>query len=346
MHARRAFWLLGAVSLGTLAACSSPPDEEQRLGTTQEPLTAVCQANVKGVGLVDTEDKYLPGVVHCENGGAPFEALKAQAIVARSYLYYKMETSGAIADGTGDQVYTCGSAATALQIKAVKDTAGQVLRYKGITVCAFFVAGGAGTPPGCIGSASASTEKFVTYNEGKSGTGITQTTLGFVSPTNYRNRGCLSQLGSRCLDTAGKNADEILRFYYGSDIVIETATGPCVPTTPPPDAGVDTGAPDTGSKDAPVTDSGVTDRGDAVDDALDGALDDTGAPDADPKSDGAPSADLTTDGGSGCACSLPRADEGQRRGVLALAVIAALVSLVTRRRRTSDRSRRSVRSDR
>src|SRR5258708_32989892 len=125
MHARRALALLGAASLATLAACSSPPPEaEEQLGTTQEPLTAVCQANVKGTGLVDTEDKYLPGVVHCENGGAPFEALKAQAIVARSYLYYKMETSGSIADGTSDQVYTCGSAPTALQIKAVKDTAG------------------------------------------------------------------------------------------------------------------------------------------------------------------------------------------------------------------------------
>ncbi|MGZ5970762.1 MAG: SpoIID/LytB domain-containing protein, partial [Polyangiales bacterium] len=253
-------------------ACSSAPEEEEPVGTSSAPLTAVCETNVKGIGLVPTEEDYLPHVVHCENGGAPYEALKAQAIAARTYMYYKMETAGAVADGTGDQVYSCGSGPTAEQIKAVKETAGRVLRYKGVTICAFFVAGGAASPPDCHGGA-ASTEKYVTYNEGKSGSGIDQTSLGFVSPTNYRNRGCLSQLGSRCLDNAGKTVDEILQFYYGADIVFETATGPCVPTEP-----ADTGVTDTGTaatdSSTPVEDSSATDA--AVEDAAGDTASDTG----------------------------------------------------------------------
>ena len=234
----RAGRVLLVVTLAALAGCSSPPGGDEPLSHSQEPLTAVCQAIVKGIGLVDTETKYLPGVVHCENGGAPFEALKAQAVAAHSYLYYKMETSGSIADGTGDQVYSCGSAPNALQIKAVEDTAGQVLRYKGITVCAFFVAGGAGSAPGCVGSSAAATEKYVTYNEGLAGSNIEQTTLGWVNDQNWANRGCMSQWGSRCLDQRGDGFDTIARFYYGIDIVRAQAAGPCVPGSSSVTAGV------------------------------------------------------------------------------------------------------------
>ena len=276
--------------------------------------------------MVSVEDKYLANVVHCENGGAPFEALKAQAIVARSYLYYKMETSGAIADGTGDQVYSCGSGPTAEQMKAVRDTAGQVLRYKGITVCAFFVAGGAASPPGCRGSSTAATEKYVTYNEGKSGVDITQTSLGYVAPTNYRNRGCLSQLGSRCLDGAGKTAEQILHFYYGADIVIETATGPCVPVAMP-----DAAVPDTTptAKDTAVVDSA---RDSAIDSVVMDTVDtvvDSAKPDA--EEDTAPvtaAADASADLTGSCGCSTPRTTNGGAATAFGL----ALALLAVRRR--------------
>ena len=91
------------------------------------------------------------------------------------------------------------------------------------------------------------TERYVTYNEGRSGTDVIQTTLGFVSPTNYANRGCMSQNGSDCLSEQGRAFDEILRFYYGADIVIERAVGPCVPELTMPDAG--TGGDDAGDPD-------------------------------------------------------------------------------------------------
>jgi hypothetical protein len=218
---------LAALAPVLLASCIASTDGEGDLGKSEEALTAYCTANVIGKGKIDAETKYLPNVVHCENGGAPYEALKAQAIAARTYLYYKMSTSGSIKDGEGDQVYSCGSSPTAAQIKAVKETAGQFLRYKGTTISAFFVAGGAAKPTSCHG-AYAATEHYVTYNSGLSGSKIHQTSLGWINPANYANRGCMSQLGSRCLASMGKTDDNIIHFYYGADIEIATATGPCV----------------------------------------------------------------------------------------------------------------------
>jgi hypothetical protein len=63
-----------------------------------------------------------------------------------------------------------------------------------------------------------------------------------VSPTNYANRGCMSQLGSRCLADQGDSFDTILKFYYGGDIGIVQSTGACI--TPPslPDGGSVVGA--------------------------------------------------------------------------------------------------------
>src|SRR5512139_3044056 len=88
-----------------LAACGAPDDDTGRLVS---PLTAYCTATVNGVGERDVETDYLPHVVQCENGAADIEALRAQAVAARTCLYYKLETAGSIGDGQGDQVYSCG----------------------------------------------------------------------------------------------------------------------------------------------------------------------------------------------------------------------------------------------
>lgn len=218
-----------AGSLGVwLAACGPEGASDERVRAKGEKLEAYCSTPLTGVGTLDTETDYLPHVVHCENGGAPWESLKAQAVAARSYLYYKLETSGAIGDGQSDQVYSCGSGPTQQQIDAVKATSGQFLSYQGIVVCAFYVAGSKQSPPACQGVNDVSTEKYVTYNWGLSGDNIHQSTLGWVSPSNKRNRGCMSQWGSRCLADDGWVYGDILKFYYGMDIVLETATGSCV----------------------------------------------------------------------------------------------------------------------
>jgi stage II sporulation SpoD-like protein len=189
--------------------------------------------------MVDTETDYLPHVVHCENGGAPLESLKAQAVASRTYLAYKMDTSGSIADGQGDQVYTCASEPDANDIEAVNETSGIVLQYKNASIAAFFVAGADSTPPACMdeGTDSTDTVQYVTYNQGLSGSNINQTSLGFVDPTNYANRGCMSQLGSRCLANGGDSFDTILKFYYGDDIQIVQSTGTCVVANAPDGGG-------------------------------------------------------------------------------------------------------------
>ncbi len=228
---------LGFIASFSFFACGAqdggPSGSDETIGTSSAALTAYCSANVTGVGNIDTETDYLPHVVHCENGGAPLESLKAQAVASRTYLYYKMDTSGSIADGQGDQVYTCGSEPDANDIAAVSDTSGIVLQYKNATIAAFFVAGADSTPPACMddGTDSTNTVQYVTYNQGLTGSNINQTTLGYVDPTNYANRGCMSQLGSRCLANEGDSFDTILKFYYGDDIQIIQSTGSCVLST-------------------------------------------------------------------------------------------------------------------
>ena len=215
------------------------------IGTDQLSLDAYCQADVQGVGTLDVESDYLPQVVTCENGGASFAALESQAVAARSFLYYKLQSGGSIGDGQGDQVYTCGASAGDDQRRAVSETSGQILTYQGTLVAAFFVAGALQMGPDCTGGTNdpTATERYVTYNMGKSGADVEQTSLGYISPTNDANRGCQSQNGAHCLSDAGWDYDSILRFYYGDDIEVTTAQGPCVVGSGPgPDAGPGPGA--------------------------------------------------------------------------------------------------------
>ena len=193
------------------------------------PVVAYCQAQVDGVGVVDVEGDYLAHVVACENDAAGPAALAAQAIAARSYLYYRLDESGAIGDGQGDQVYSCANAPAPQHFAAVSATRGQVLRYQDTQVAAFYVAGARQDGPTCRGSSDdpTGTERFVTYNDGLVGDTVVQTTLGRVDPTNFANRGCMSQNGADCLGSAGLAAEDILRFYYGADIELVTASGDC-----------------------------------------------------------------------------------------------------------------------
>jgi hypothetical protein len=198
-----------------------------------QAVLAFCEAVVRTGGaevVVDVETEYLPRVVACENGAAAPAALEAQAVAARSYLYYKLAREGSIADGTSDQVYTCPRPPGPAHHAAVRGTAGRVLRYAGTQVAAFYVAGAHQQAPTCQGGTDdpTGTERWVTYNEGRAGDEVIQTPLGFVDPANHANRGCMSQNGSHCLAGAGHDVETILRFYYGEDIELETAEGPCI----------------------------------------------------------------------------------------------------------------------
>ena len=221
---------------GVLAvACAPEPPEPQLRSDVLPPLDkwipaplgqAHCEILVEGVGTIDMETDYLPHVITCENGGANLEALKAQAIAARSVAYYYIENSGSVCDGQGCQVYTCGAQPQAKAIQAVQETAGMYLNYNNVLTYAFYVAGDPNTsPPGCVGNVNVGTEHWVTYNEGATGAQVDQTALGWIFQPNEngfgQNRGCMSQWGARCLEN-GNSYDyvDILRFYYGDDTLI------------------------------------------------------------------------------------------------------------------------------
>lgn len=246
---------LAAVLVAAVPACGPLEDEAGDVGDPADTGTptpapgpeptaipsefeAWCEIDVDGVGTLDLEEDYLPHVIQCENDGAGPEALKAQAVSARSYAYYKIGVSGSVQDGQSDQVYSCNKTPEQRHYDAARATAGQFFLYEDTVVAAFYVAGGnPGDRDACIADGDDpdphDTEKYVTYNEGNAGSGVEQTTLGWVNPGNHANRGCMSQWGSRCLGDRGDGYVSIGRFYYGEDIGLTQAVGPCVDGSTP-----------------------------------------------------------------------------------------------------------------
>jgi|GEM_PF-1366846 len=225
-----------AVTLTSLAgvACSAEVGTGETVGQRQEalgaPSQAFCTIPVSGRGKKAMETDYIPHVITCENGGADFEALKAQAIAARSVAYYAMLTQGSICDSQGCQVYSCGATPSERAQRAARETAGMYLSHAGTLTYAFYVAGDSGaSAPGCK-DYGGETSHYVTYNWGKTGKQVEQSALGYIGPAGFgQNRGCMSQWGARCLERErGFDHLGILRFYYGQDITISRASGPCV----------------------------------------------------------------------------------------------------------------------
>lgn len=224
-----------------------PPELETAPGFRKKVffLEAPCEVNVEGVGMVDVEAEYIPGVVACENGSAPPEALKAQAVQARSFLYYKLFVAGAttIRNSQADQVYSCSyrpNGPGPEHIAAAEATKGQYLEWENSIVAAFYVAGAIPPNPdpndpinscrGNGGSDPTSTQRWVTYNWGKSGCDIDMTNLGFVPADcrgNPHNRGCASQNGQTCLSNVGVGYQDQIKYFYGDDIVIAVGEGRC-----------------------------------------------------------------------------------------------------------------------
>ena len=242
---RWAVVLLGVVWAAGCAGDDGAQGDKERVGTARSRVVApldeaFCVAEVDGVGPLEAEAVYLPQVIACENSGAAHEALKAQAVAARSVLYWNMGTHGSICDSQACQVYSCNNPVLPEHEDAVLATSGQYLAYNNNVTYGFYVNGDPDTgPPSCMGDPQATNEPFITYNEGLTGTDVIQTTLGFVfdpADAEYgQNRGCMSQWGARCLEDGGRVLIDILRFYYGDDIALLQATGPCV--TPPQGSG-------------------------------------------------------------------------------------------------------------
>lgn len=109
-------------------------------------------SNLKGtldvINFVNMED-YLYGVVAKESPTDwPLEALKAQAVVARSYALYKVQNrvsqSFDLYDSTTSQVYAGVNGEKPEALQAVMSTAGQVATYNGQVIEALFYANSGG----------------------------------------------------------------------------------------------------------------------------------------------------------------------------------------------------------
>ncbi|SHK36023.1 stage II sporulation protein D [Fibrobacter sp. UWB12] len=99
---------------------------------------------LNAINVIDIED-YLRGVVPYEIGKldeSKFEALKAQAVAARTYAYKhfgsrKTQGFDVYAD-TRDQVYKGLHSATDITDKAVRETEGVVMTYNGEFITAYY----------------------------------------------------------------------------------------------------------------------------------------------------------------------------------------------------------------
>lgn len=276
------------LSLGILGACTSSPPRED-VGTTREaiavsalkPLGQVYVANV--TGPLDVETKYLPQVVCCENGAAPKGALEAQAVMARTYMYFSNAESGLGTQakpfqGTqADQAYHCTTTVSQACRDAVDATRDQISAYtnaKGALILnvSFFVDG---PRPSCLANKSCACAEpaatvtmsptdhpaacqcftfssnglanpaYVTYNWSHTGTAVKGSTIG--DPANESNRGCASQNIQACLAYAGWSYLDQLRFFYGQDLVLIHSDGTAIDQPTAPDGGAPSSQGDGGS---------------------------------------------------------------------------------------------------
>lgn len=226
-----------SVALLFAAGCGLADDSENKFETGGDvrfqQLSSFCSVEVEGHGSVDVENDYLPSVVACENGNADFEALKAQAVAARSFAQHITEVENRpLIPTEDDQVYGCGTEPSDEVRRAVEETAGEVVVHNDTLVATFYVAGA--IPPGgsCIGTggddySDPPTEHHVTYNEGRIGPAVTAagenagSSMGW--PGDPANRGVKSQNGADCLSKQGRSYQEILRFFYGDDISVRVS---------------------------------------------------------------------------------------------------------------------------
>ena len=174
---------------------------------------------VEGMGEVALNE-YVARVVTAEMGGSrEIEALMALAIVARTFVSRAMQddpklgTAAKPAPNRGSFL-VASKDAKQLPAQAADATSGGVATHMGRFIPAYFVAGGAWPKGAWDGKGTdADTEQYVTYNHGRSGASVVQTSL-----SHRDNRGCMSQNGAGELARRGWKWPAILRFFYGNDL--------------------------------------------------------------------------------------------------------------------------------
>jgi hypothetical protein len=227
--------LLLALPLFLAQACMPAVDD---VDSDSSDLTRVPDSVRVNGTTYDVETEYLPRVVQCENPGAPTQALRAQAIAARTYLTYRTagQRSPSIGDGQQEQVFTCASNHSGRYVapevqEAVKATRGQVMIHNERIIAGFFVAGAHRTSACERGTDPTNTERFVTINVGQSGGKVKTSIIG--SRTDPANRGAMGQNLANCL-AARNNFDavQLLGYFYGADIQVRGASDQTTVPTP------------------------------------------------------------------------------------------------------------------
>ncbi len=99
----------------------------------------------KGLLLVNELplEEYLVGLINCEISSLwPIEAVKAQAVIARSYAVYQKDARRTalyhLESSVMDQVYNGVDIEDSRALRAVQDTAGEVLTHSGMVIQAFY----------------------------------------------------------------------------------------------------------------------------------------------------------------------------------------------------------------
>lgn len=173
-------------------------------------------------GWMELED-YVARVCTRENGAAAFEALKAQAVAARTYVLRAMRDEGPIGTPAkpipnSQEFQAYSSVASPGCAAATGQTRGLVARWAGNLIVANYVAGAKLKDDGTLGDDPTRTEKWVTYNRGRTGPQVMPTPLSRVDRRD--NRGCMSQNGADWMARRGVDFVGILRFYYGDDLFL------------------------------------------------------------------------------------------------------------------------------
>lgn len=155
---------------------------------------------------VDLED-YLKGVVPSEMpSGWEFEALKAQAIAARSYALANLGKRASfgydLKDTPEDQAYGGASAETSKTNTAVEETSGLVLTYNYKVVSAFY-------------SASAGGQTVTAKEAWGNDVPYVRSVPSFDDNVKKNGHGIgMSQHGANNLAKQGYNAYQILNYFY------------------------------------------------------------------------------------------------------------------------------------
>lgn len=181
---------------------------------------------VTGKGTYPLET-YIAGVVeHEAYKDESMEALKAQAIAARTYVIYKTNNcQNAIAASEGLQTFSTNP--SAISIQAANESAGQVLTYKGKIFESNYDSF-CYDDPRCPDAVRNSDGTYtVTYIKRPNGEKhkITLSQKKQYSRIPYYGHGMgMSQLYSYQLASQGKKYDEILKFFYSSGVEISSIT--------------------------------------------------------------------------------------------------------------------------